>query len=100
MPYSEQSPSHTQAQTLQSETPSPQTWKSYAQQIGERFQVPITELDNKLVLCARDPQRRLLIGTDHTFAVVSHGQQTEMYDLLPDEEILFDITEDGDWVPF
>lgn len=90
--------SQPQAQIPQPETPSSQSWKSYVEQLGERFQVPITEPDNKLVLCGRDPQRRLLIGTDHTFAVVSHGQKTEVYDLLPDEEILFDIDEEGNWV--
>ena len=100
MPYPERYPSQPQDRIPQPETPSPQSWKSYVQQLGERFQVPITEPDNKLVLRGRNPQRRLLIGTDHTFAVVSHGQQTEMYDPLPDEEILFDITEGGDWVPY
>lgn len=100
MPHPEQFPSQPQAQIPQLQTPSPQSWKSYVEQLGEQFQVPITEPDNKLVLRGRDPQRRLLIGADHTFAVVSHGQQTEVYDLLPDEEILFDITEAGEWVPY
>ena len=100
MPHPEQHISQSQAQIPHSETPPPQSWKSYVQQLGERFQVPITEPDNMLVLRGREPQRRLLIGTDHTFAVVSHGQATEVYDLLPDEEILFDITEAGDWVPY
>lgn len=100
MPHPEQHPNQSQAQISQQESSPPHSWKSYVEQLGERFQLPITEPDNKLVLRGRNPQRRLLIGTDNTFAVVSHGQQTEVYDLLPDEEILFDITEDGDWVPF
>ena len=100
MPRPEQHPNQPQAQIPQQETPSPQSWKSYVQQLGERFQVPITEPDNMLVLRGREPQRRLLIGTDYTFAVVSHGKETEIYDLLPDEEILFDITEGGAWVPY
>lgn len=99
MPHPEQHPIQPKARIPEQETTSPQSWKSYAQQLGERFQVRITEPDNKLILQGREPERRLLIGTQHTFAVVSHGQTTEVYELLPDEEILFDITEEGDWVP-
>lgn len=99
MPHPEQSPDQPQAQIPQQETPTPRSWKSYVQQLGERFQVPITEPDNRLILHGRDPQWRLLIGIQHTFAVVSHGRTMEDYELLPDEEICFDISKEGDWIP-
>lgn len=94
----EHPPHQSEMPIAQPEITLPQSWGVYIRQLGQQFQVEIAHPGAKLRLNVRETQRQLLIVTCPTYVVVSHGQAT-VEGILPDEEILFDITKDGDLLP-
>jgi hypothetical protein len=88
----------TELSIAQSEIVRPRSWAEYICQLGNQFQVRITQPGDTLRLGLPDTQRQLVIATCSTFVVVAHGETTED-GVMPDEEIVFDISEEGTLVP-
>lgn len=98
MRNSEQPHHQTELSITQSEIVRPQSWAEYICQLGNQFQTRITQPGDILRLNVRGTKRQLLIATCSTFVVVAHGEMREN-GVMSDEEIVFDITEEGMLVP-